>query len=71
MIKISITKFKNNTNKYIKLCEKETIFVTKYGKICCMLQHPFNNLISLHGIFEGKDKEVDEEDYLLQGIIEH
>ena len=38
MLIITVTEFRRKFGKYLKLCQKQDVFITKYGKITVKLQ---------------------------------
>lgn len=59
MAAITATEFKENLGKYLSLCEKEDIYISKNGKIIAKLSNPYtkttDEIESLFGII-SKDK---------------
>ena len=63
-MKISLTEFKNNMNKYIELSAEEDIYLTSYGKTVAKLSNPYADrrrmAEELEGIAKGADLSEEE-----------
>lgn len=75
MCYITATEFKKNLGHYIKLCEKEDVFVTKNKKVVAKLSHPskdaVNNFFQLRDSFmEEINEDVDYDEILRKAIME-
>ena len=64
-MKITAEEFKSNPDKYLKLSETETIYLTKNGRIVSKLSSPFEDRVkiaeSLIGILPD-DIDITDED---------
>ena len=38
MLRITVTEFRRRFGKYLKLCQKQDVFITKYGKPLVILK---------------------------------
>ena len=45
MIKVTITNLREHLGYYLKLSQKEDIYITKYGKVIAVLTKPKNTRI--------------------------
>ena len=74
MCYITATELKKNLGKYLKLSEKENVYVTKNGKVITVLTNPDNaslvDIDSLVGKYNPEGKEVDYDKLLEEAIRE-
>lgn len=59
---VTATELKQNLGKYLELCEKEDVFITKNGKVIAKLSNPFlDREAAARSIFGCISKDTDLE----------
>ena len=71
---ITVTELRKKLNYYLKMSEKEAIYITKQNKIisvlCSPQSHAIDELLNLKGILEEYDDGKPYEDMIGEALLE-